>query len=267
MLKDIFCLRQQHCRVEEENEGMGEGEREKERESSASKQVPAPSAPAYKSLLPLLHVIATDIIYVFTHGRWSGHDIRTLSWLSVVFLMHSVSALYTREPIISAAVSEQSDSQTFPHASSSILICSVVLFVRLRRCAPPCSRAVLPQNDPAQEYETRRNKIQENETKSMQYEEGELTLIQSSAGYSPKDCQVIFNLGWWAFGRNFIGCLQRKSPELYHYLPLSLQQWRREYSAEGCIKNEQAKCMCVTGSGSMCRHWRREREGESDAAQ
>lgn len=69
MLKGIFCLRQQHCGVEEEKEGMGE------RESDASKQVPAPSAPTYKNLFLLPHVMGTDIILVITHD---GRDIKIL---------------------------------------------------------------------------------------------------------------------------------------------------------------------------------------------
>lgn len=67
MLKDIFCLRQQHCGVEEEKEGTGEGERGRRRESNASKQVLAPSAPPYKNLFLLPHAMGTDIIYVITH--------------------------------------------------------------------------------------------------------------------------------------------------------------------------------------------------------
>lgn len=91
--------------------------------------MPAPSAPTYKNLFLLPHVMATDIIYVISH-MMDDQDmiLRTFSWLSVVLLMHTASVLCTCESIIFAAVSKQSDGQMFLHACSTcILICSVFL--------------------------------------------------------------------------------------------------------------------------------------------
>lgn len=103
MLKDIFCLRQQHCRVEEENEGMGEGKREeKERASSASKQVPAPSAPTYKNLFLLPHVTATH------HLCYHREHIKNL-FMALSGPVDARSVLHTPESIFFAAVSKQSD--------------------------------------------------------------------------------------------------------------------------------------------------------------
>lgn len=78
MLKDIFCLRQQHCGVEEEKGDERGGREGGERESNAGKQVPAPSAPTYRNLSLLPHVMGKDIIYVITHDGRSGHDIKNL---------------------------------------------------------------------------------------------------------------------------------------------------------------------------------------------
>lgn len=195
--------------------------------------------------------------------------LRTFSWLSVVLLMHTASVLSIRESIIFAAVSKQSDGQKFPHTRSTwILICCVFLAceygaVVLHLAEQSSARASLCESMRNGEMKYRKTKQNQCNMRKVSW-----LSFRAAQAIPPKDCQVSVNLRWWAFGETFIGCLKRKSPETYHYLPfIFTAATEGVHSAEGCIKNEQAKCMCAPGRGSMCLHWRREREGESDAPQ
>lgn len=194
MLKDIFCLRQQHCGVEEEKEGMGEGG---ERESNASKQVPAPSAPTYRNPFLWPHVIGKDIIYAITHDGRSGHDIKNLFMAlrgPLICTLHQ-SSVHVNQSFLLQYLSRV--TVRFPPCMFTyILNRSVILAWKYGAVVLCVAEQLSPERPHARLWDAKKWNTGKLKKKSMQYEEGKLTLFQSSSGYSPKDCWVIFNLHW-----------------------------------------------------------------------